>query len=154
MARPTKLTPERVNAVLETLGMGGTRDAAAARAGISVRTLYDWMHRGEEGFSGKYREFFIGIRRAEQDSLLTIMSSVPIHAVGGWHKQPRLTRKGKIKRDPETGEPLVHDVYVPPNLEAAIFLLERRDPANWAPLPKEPPSKKPRGRGKRRRGEA
>ena len=63
MARPTKLTPERVKAVLETLGMGGTRDAAAARAGISLRTLYDWMQRGEEASSGKFREFFIGVQR-------------------------------------------------------------------------------------------
>lgn len=154
MARPIKLTPERVKAVLETLGMGATRDAAAARAGISVRTLYEWMHRGEEASSGKFREFFIGVRRAEQDSLLTIMTSVRIHAVGGWHKQPRLTRKGRIKRDPETGEPLMYDVYAPPNLEAAVFLLERRDPENWAPPAKEPPPKKPRGRGKRRRGGA
>jgi hypothetical protein len=46
MARPIKLTPEVQQKIVEAIKMGNYIETAAAYAGISKNTLYDWMKRG------------------------------------------------------------------------------------------------------------
>ena len=53
----SKFTPERRAAVLESLRNGSSFEAAAASAGIAVRTLDYWRERGENAKSGAYFEF-------------------------------------------------------------------------------------------------
>lgn len=45
MSRPAKFTPERAERVLEAIGAGATRRAAAGHAGIDHATLYRWLER-------------------------------------------------------------------------------------------------------------
>ena len=44
MARPTKYTRERYDAIVQAIELGCTREQAATAAGIGERTLYDWLH--------------------------------------------------------------------------------------------------------------
>lgn len=46
MARPTKLTPETVERVLNALQMGATYEMAAQYGGISYNTFNEWRKRG------------------------------------------------------------------------------------------------------------
>ena len=48
MGRPSKLTPEITQAILDVIVGGGTRAVAAEAAGISRGTLYKWLRRGTE----------------------------------------------------------------------------------------------------------
>jgi hypothetical protein len=66
MARPSKLTPEITAILAEAIRAGGTREAAAARAGIGPSTLYDWLKRGDTG-DERYQEFSEAIKKAEAD---------------------------------------------------------------------------------------
>lgn len=45
--RPTKLTPEVEATILEAIGKGASRVAAAAIAQVSEHSLKDWLSRGE-----------------------------------------------------------------------------------------------------------
>ncbi|MCS1351159.1 hypothetical protein [Mechercharimyces sp. CAU 1602] len=57
MARPTKLTPDVQQKILDAIRLGNYLETAAAYAGISKSTLYDWLRRGEREKSGRYKEF-------------------------------------------------------------------------------------------------
>ena len=48
MGRPTKLTAETSQTILDVIAAGGTRAVAAQAAGIHPDTIYDWMRRGAE----------------------------------------------------------------------------------------------------------
>ena len=49
MARPTKLTQEKIDEICNWLKLGYYQEDAATMAGISSSTFYDWMRRGAEG---------------------------------------------------------------------------------------------------------
>ena len=46
VARPSKLTPETQNRIVQAARAGNYREAAARSAGIAPSTLYDWLSRG------------------------------------------------------------------------------------------------------------
>jgi len=52
MARPSKRTPERREAILRSLRIGNTREASAKAAGMSADTLARWMA-GSAAFRGE-----------------------------------------------------------------------------------------------------
>ena len=62
MARPTKRTPERREAILRSLRIGNTRTASAAGAGLSLDVLSRWIA-GSAEFRG---EVLIAEAEAEQ----------------------------------------------------------------------------------------
>ena len=47
MGRPTKLTDEIQQKILQALAAGNYQDTAAAYAGISTSTFYNWLERGK-----------------------------------------------------------------------------------------------------------
>lgn len=53
----TKLTEERKQIILDAIGQGNTKETAAALAGVSESTLYNWIARGKDeeppNFEGK-----------------------------------------------------------------------------------------------------
>ena len=55
--RKTKLTPERQEKILECVRLGMSNKAAAQVAGISEKTLYNWIECGEKDTSGPFFEF-------------------------------------------------------------------------------------------------
>src|SRR5262245_23417826 len=64
MARPTKLTPELREQIVQALRAGNYAEAACQAAGISASTYYRWMARGEQE-PGVYREFRVAVLQAE-----------------------------------------------------------------------------------------
>lgn len=48
MARPTKLNPDMIQRICRVIHAGNYIETAAAYAGISKSSLYDWMKRGRE----------------------------------------------------------------------------------------------------------
>lgn len=62
MGRPSKLTPEIEERILEVIRAGNYREAAAQAAGIAPETLSRWMGRERE----PYRSFRQSVLAAEQ----------------------------------------------------------------------------------------
>jgi hypothetical protein len=64
MARPTKLTPERIEGITAAVRGGAYAEVAARANGISPSTYYQWMARGERG-EPEFQEFSEAVREAE-----------------------------------------------------------------------------------------
>ncbi len=63
--RPSKLTPEVQEKVLQALGLGNTRAHAAVYAGVGERTFRRWMAEGQEEGEGPYTELRQAVLAAE-----------------------------------------------------------------------------------------
>ena len=80
MARPTKLTAEVQQRIVEALRAGNYQDSSAAYAGIHEATFHNWMSRGREEerriADGEkpnpkeeaFREFFAAVEKARSES--------------------------------------------------------------------------------------
>ncbi len=68
MGRPSKLTPEVTKRLTEAIRAGNYYEAACAYAGIHYSTFRKWMQKGETAKSGKFREFFEAVTRAEYEA--------------------------------------------------------------------------------------
>ena len=62
--RKTKLTPERQEKILDCVRIGMSNKAAAQMAGISEKTLYNWIECGEKDASGPFFEFLKSLQAA------------------------------------------------------------------------------------------
>jgi transposase-like protein len=63
---PSKFTDERRSQILEILSAGGSRRAAAARAGVDHATLSRWLARGRMGApGGRWHTFANDVVQAE-----------------------------------------------------------------------------------------
>jgi len=65
MPRPTKLTPETKDKIIQAIAAGNYQETAAKYAGINPNTFYTWMKLGENK-KGKpaYREFREAVEKA------------------------------------------------------------------------------------------
>ena len=81
--RPTKLTPEVEQRIVDVLRGGGTRSMAYSSAGVSESTFLLWMSRARKEKRGKFLRFSERIRAAEQYSLLRNSTILNQLAVGG-----------------------------------------------------------------------
>jgi hypothetical protein len=66
MPARTKLTPEIETKIVTVVSQGCDNEAAAAAAGIPLRTLYRWLARGRKASSGRYKDFAFNVDRARQ----------------------------------------------------------------------------------------
>jgi len=66
--RPSKLTPELQQKLVDAIRTGNYYSAACAYAGVSYKVFRDWMIRGEAQESGKYCDFRKAITRAESEA--------------------------------------------------------------------------------------
>ena len=57
MARPSKLTPEVQEVIVDAILHGSTYKDAAESAGVQYNTFNEWMKKGEAAKTGQYREF-------------------------------------------------------------------------------------------------
>jgi hypothetical protein len=57
MSRPTKLTPDIQKKIVSVIRLGHYIETAAAYAGVSKQTLYNWMRQGAREDTGIYRDF-------------------------------------------------------------------------------------------------
>ena len=60
-----KLTPDTQAKIIQAIKLGSTKTLAASYAGISRRTFYNWMEKGEEQKTGIYRDFLDALDQAE-----------------------------------------------------------------------------------------
>jgi len=125
MSRPTALTPEMHGTIARAIKQGLTREEVAAIAGITDRTLRNYLSRGqafidriedsgnEELASGDeiYAELLIDVRKAEAELTRALSGSVIRAAMGN-------EEKGIL-----------------PDWRAAVAFLERRNPA-WGRMSK------------------
>ena len=65
MARPSKLDQQRMDLICKSMEIGATFKIAAQVAGIHVATLFAWMAKGREANSGRFREFYDRVKKAE-----------------------------------------------------------------------------------------
>lgn len=84
MARKSKLTPELQATIVETLRLGCPISTAAAAAGITERTLYNWLERGEATTHGQYFQFFQAVREARTIAEVTAMQSWRAGMLDDW----------------------------------------------------------------------
>ncbi|MGH2964751.1 MAG: transposase [Solirubrobacterales bacterium] len=68
MARPTKLTPEVKQRIVQAVRAGNYAETSARSAGVSSATYYRWMKHGERESKGIYHDFFEEVRRAEAEA--------------------------------------------------------------------------------------
>ena len=84
MARPTKLTPEVHEAIVDGINAGLTFRLSCARAGVTPATFYNWLKKGEVAQSGALMEFFNAVERAKADSALRLISQITLQAPADW----------------------------------------------------------------------
>ena len=84
MARPTKLTPEAQEAIVDGINAGLTFRLSCARAGVTPATFYNWLGKGEVAKSGVLMEFFDAVERAKADSALRLVSQITLQAPADW----------------------------------------------------------------------
>ena len=84
MARPTKLTPEVHEAIVDGINAGLTFRLSCARAGVTPATFYNWLKKGEVAQSGALMEFFNAVERAKADSALRLISQITLQAPTDW----------------------------------------------------------------------
>lgn len=76
MARPTKLTEERHDAIVEAIREGNFAQVAAASNGITEQTYYNWLKRGQTDLASEdvdtqqsiYAQFFEAVKAAEAEA--------------------------------------------------------------------------------------
>ena len=84
LGRPTKFTPETRKKVLWALRLGNYRKTAAEYAGISERTLCDWIYKGAEAESGEYGAFCSDVIEAEQAAEVRALGVIQQAANRDW----------------------------------------------------------------------
>lgn len=79
MARPSKLTLEVQKRLTEAIKAGNYYEAACGFAGIGYSTFRRWMLRGEKAKSGKYRQFWEAVTRAELEAEVRMVAQWQKH---------------------------------------------------------------------------
>jgi transposase len=143
--RPTKLNPERQEAIVSAIRAGNTRKAAAARGGIDYRCLLDWIQRGQAATSGPFFQFSQAFTRAEADAearnVAVVQEAARPHDVTATSETVRTVL---VKRRVVHPNGVVEETQVPVELRtlttttsrefdwrAAAWWLERRHDAGW-----------------------
>lgn len=69
MARPSKLTEERAEAILNALRLGVTQENAARYGGVHPATYHRWLEEGgKDDADEKYREFRQAVEKARAEA--------------------------------------------------------------------------------------
>jgi hypothetical protein len=82
--RPTKLTPEVQEKLVQALQAANTRVAACAHAGISYSVFAKWMRQGKKARSGKFVKFVQAVRDAEARAQLTLVTQLRQLVADDW----------------------------------------------------------------------
>lgn len=81
--RETKFDPDRAKSILADLATGNTRACAAARAGVTDRTLRNWIARGRQGRK-PFVSFVSALKKAERDAEAFAVRSIVAAGQKNW----------------------------------------------------------------------
>lgn len=84
IGRPEKLTPEIQTVIVSSILAGGYVETAAAFAGISKTTFYEWMKKGAKASKGKYHDFSNAVKKAQAEAELRDVMVVNRAAQSSW----------------------------------------------------------------------
>ena len=84
MARPTKLTPEVHETIINSVKAGMTYRLACVRVDIDESTLYRWLTAGETQVKGQFCEFRKEFMRALADSAEVLLNQIRVKAYEDW----------------------------------------------------------------------
>lgn len=101
MARPSKLTPETQNTIVEAILHGCTYKDAAEAAGVHYDTFNEWMKAGTENKRGKFFEFSEAVQAANAQCAVNFTRVIQTAAAKGdakyaleWLKRRRRSEWG------------------------------------------------------------
>ena len=98
MGRPTKLNAEVQEKIVNLVRTGNYPEVAAQAAGISGKTYYEWMKRGEDE-AGIYREFRKAVKEAQaaaESHAVTIIRKAALD--GSWQAAAWFLERSKAER--------------------------------------------------------
>lgn len=107
--RPTKLTRDMHDQIVDHVRQGNYIDTAAALCGVTRESITNWVRRGREAKHGVYREFFIAITRAQAETEMRLLALIDGQAAGDWRaaawrlERIRRSRYSEKKRLEHTG---------------------------------------------------
>ena len=124
--RPTKLTPELQQSVIDLLRRGNYLETTALAVGVDKATIRLWLSKGKKAKTGIYKRFYAAVRRALSEAEVLDVDTIRKAAASDWraaawrleHRYPQ--RWGKIKTKHEVtgkgGAPVQSAViYLPDN---------------------------------------
>lgn len=92
----TKFNEELCSIILDARASGMTLEECAGLAGITRRTLHNWLKKGEKAKSGKYRAFYFEYLKANSEFVKYHRDKIAEHK--DWHASQYLLQvneKGK-----------------------------------------------------------
>ena len=84
MGRRSKFTAEVRTRILDALRLGATREHAAAFAGITARTFYNWMSQAASETHGGFLQFFQDVKKAEGENTVAMLQVIHDAAKSDW----------------------------------------------------------------------
>ena len=84
MGRPPKLSASIQERIVSGIRSGNYAVQAAAAAGVHRSTYYRWLERGKEASSGKYRDFFEAVERANGEAEVSMVAIIRKAAIDKW----------------------------------------------------------------------
>lgn len=144
MGRPSLLTPERQQTIVEAISTGLTDNkTAATAAGIGERTFYDWLTRAEKDTAdGIYSQFSQAVKEAQAAAEIRHLKIIDKAATGYNEVQTRVVEKVEIDK-----HGVFHDITETTTTttrkfqwQASAWILERTYPQKYARAPRDEPA--------------
>lgn len=76
VGRPTKFKPELCQRIIDNIKICMPLELACKAAGVSYAAFRIWMRKGEEAKSGRFREFFEDVQRAESEAMSANLATI------------------------------------------------------------------------------
>lgn len=132
MARPTKLTKARHDAIVKAIEQGNFAQVAAAANSITEQTYYNWLNRGqvdiEAGTSSIYARFFEAVKEAEAQAEIRQMAELQRDDKWqrrAWWLERRFPKRWGQKQSLEVSGPEGGPVEVDAKAHLEAFLNDR-----------------------------
>jgi hypothetical protein len=123
--RPTKLTPDLQERIVEAIRAGAYVETAAALAGVNKTTFYDWLRKGARAKRGAYHDFSLAVEEALAQSEADDLAVIEKAGRGYEVRRTKAVRSedGTVETTVETSTRF--------DWQAAAWRLERRFPERW-----------------------
>lgn len=114
--RPSKFSKPVRDRIIQAIGAGCTYDLAADYAGISRKTLWDWLKKGQDPKNKEYVTFRTDIKRAEAEGAISNLGTIKQASVKDWKAAAwLLERRHHFHRDGVSMQEPQEEVHLPSN---------------------------------------